>query len=52
MSVPITPSNFDDLSFWAEYEIGLAWQILTVKTVTVAQSVYHLPHGHFRGSVL
>jgi hypothetical protein len=35
MAVPETPMHEDNLLFWAEYQIGFAWQIFPVKAIPV-----------------
>ncbi|KQW27863.1 hypothetical protein ASC71_15435 [Rhizobium sp. Root1240] len=52
MGVPIASPDFDDLLSRAKYEIGLAWQVLAVETIAVAQSIDQASDCEFGTSIL
>ena len=50
--MPKTTVNEDNLSSAREYEIGLSWKVLTVKSVSKTQAMNKTANKHFRRSIL
>lgn len=52
MAMPEAAVHQDDLSVPREHYVGLAWQVFSVKSKSVAEMMKDRPHDQFRLGVL